>query len=60
MLGLLAFVFLGIVIWYVGWGVQAFTVEIEKAFLIQGNGAAGAAFDLPGAAKLDLRGLLKP
>ncbi len=59
-LGFLALLFLGLIVWYVGWGVQAFTAEAEKAFSLQGAGAGDISFDIQGAAKLDLRGLTQP
>jgi len=59
MLGFIALIFLAIIVWYVGWGVQAFTADIQKAFSLSSNASSSTLFDLQGAAALDLRGLAK-
>ena len=55
----LAVLFLGVLIGYFSWGIGQVVTEVNRAANAKGGGVGNAPFDIRGAQRLDLRGLIK-
>ena len=60
LLGILAIIFLAIIIACFSWGIGDVVKEVNRAMNPNVGATENAGFDLKGAKALDLRGLVRP